>query len=167
VVSHVISPGGNPVGRLAAENTESLAGSESVLEALLGMFDTDYRSGLRTMIDSANPQLDDEGVRDRLERTVEHCPHEAAVPRLRDWISDDAGDDARALGDRLWLLEHGKNPWFLIESARKTNEFLPEAHVVEVEDGPLSRPDIAAEVVRRVTAGGRAKVSSGAREQSL
>jgi pimeloyl-ACP methyl ester carboxylesterase len=160
LVTQVISPGGNPVGRRAAEGTDSLASSTSVLQALIGLLDTDYRAALRTMISSANPQLDDAAVRERLERTVEHCPHEAAAPRLRDWIESDATDDARALGDRLWLLEHGKNPWFVIESARKTSAFLPQARVEEVEDGPLSRPDITAGYVRQATARARVEASS-------
>ena len=152
LVSAVVSPGGNPVGRTAATDTESLAGSDSVIDALLGMLETDYRSALRTMLDTANPQLDADGLRDRVNRTVEHCPHEAAVPRMRAWIVDDATEEAQALGDRLWLLEHGQNPWFPLEVARRTRRILPEAHIEEVEDGPLTRPDITAAVVRRLTA---------------
>jgi pimeloyl-ACP methyl ester carboxylesterase len=152
LVSAVVSPGGNPVGRTAATDTESLAGSDSVIDALLGMLETDYRSALRTMLDTANPQLDDDGLRDRLSRTVEHVPHEAAIPRMRSWVGDDATEEAQALGDRLWLLEHGQNPWFPREVARRTRRILPEAHIEEVEDGPLTRPDITAAVVRRLTA---------------
>jgi pimeloyl-ACP methyl ester carboxylesterase len=148
LVSAVVSPGGNPVGRSAAVGTESLAGSDSVLDALVGMLETDYRSGLRTMLDAANPQLDDDGLRDRVNRTVEHCPHDAAVPRMRAWIADDATRESQSLGDRLWLLEHGQNVWFPIEVARRTRRFLPEAHIEEVEDGPLTRPDITAAVIR-------------------
>ena len=62
--------------------------------------------------------------------------------RMRSWIEDDALEPARALGDRLWMLEHGGNPWFPIEVARRTRELLPEAHIHEVEDGAVSRPDI-------------------------
>jgi pimeloyl-ACP methyl ester carboxylesterase len=151
LVSAVVSAGGNPVGRTAAAGTESLAASDSVLDALLGMMETDYRAALRTMLDTANPQLDSEGLRDRLNRTVEHCPHEAAVGRMRTWIVDDATREAQSLGDRLWLLEHGNNPWFPIEVARRTRRFLPEAHIEEVEDGPITRPDITAAVIRKLT----------------
>jgi pimeloyl-ACP methyl ester carboxylesterase len=160
LVSAVVSAGGNPVGRSAAAGTESLVGSDSVLAALLGMLETDYRAGLRTMLDSANPQLDDEALRDRVNRSVEHCPHEAAVPRLRAWIVDDSSEQAQSLGDRLWLLEHGQNAWFPIEVARRTRRFLPEAHIEEVEDGPLTRPDITAAVIRQLTA---AEVAEGPR----
>jgi pimeloyl-ACP methyl ester carboxylesterase len=151
LVSAVISPGGNPVGRLAAEGTESLAGSASVIEALIGLMEADYRAALRTMLDTANPQFDDVELRERLNRSADHCPREAALPRLREWVVTDATEDARTLGDRLWLLEHGNNPWFPIEVARRSRGLLPEAHIVEVEDGPLSRPDITAGFVRRVS----------------
>jgi 3-oxoadipate enol-lactonase len=152
LVSAVVSAGGNPVGRSAAAGTESLVASDSVLDALLGMLETDYRAALRTMLDSANPQLDDDALRDRVNRTVEHCPHEAAAPRLRAWIVDNSIAQAQALGDRLWLLEHGHNPWFPLEVARRTRPLLPEAHIEEVEDGPLTRPDITAAVIRDLTA---------------
>jgi pimeloyl-ACP methyl ester carboxylesterase len=152
LVTAVITPGGNPIGRKAAERTEGLAASDSVVEALLGMMEIDYRSALRTMLGTGNPDLDEERVQERVNLTVAHCPHEAAVPRMREWASDDSQEQARALGDRLWLLEHGRNPWFPIEVVSRTREFLPEAHVEEVPDGPMSRPDLTAAVVRQMTA---------------
>ena len=49
--------------------------------------------------------------------------------RMRSWIGDDALEPARALGDRLWILEHGGNPWFPIEVARRSRALIPEAHI--------------------------------------
>ena len=40
-------------------------------------------------------------------------------------------------GSGCW--KHGTNPWFPTEVARRTRELLPEAHIVEVENGPVSR----------------------------
>ncbi len=54
------------------------------------------------------------------------------------------------IGDRLWILEDGTNPWFL-ETTKRTAELLPEAHVHAVENGAVSRPDIAASFVCAVT----------------
>ena len=34
----------------------------------------------------------------------------------------------------------------------RARELLPEARIVEAEDGPISRPDIVAGVVRKITA---------------
>ena len=73
---------------------------------------------------------------------------------MRSWINDRAVDAAQALGDRLWVLEPGGNPWFPIEVARRSRVLIPEAHIREVEDGALSRPDITADVVRALTAEG-------------
>jgi pimeloyl-ACP methyl ester carboxylesterase len=152
LISAVVCSGGNPVGRIAAQGTESLAGSDSVIEALTSLIETDYRSALRTMLDTANPQLDEDDLRGRVNTTVEHCPHEAAAPRFRAWVTDDVTEEAKELGERLWILEHGHNPWFPIEVARATRELLPDAHVEEVADGPFSRPDLTAACVRGITA---------------
>jgi pimeloyl-ACP methyl ester carboxylesterase len=154
LVDAVVCAAGNPVGASAVEGTEGLAGSESVLEALVSMMDTDYRGALRTMIGTANPTFDEQTVRMRVTSTSENCPQEVAAERMRSWIADVALEPARALGDRLWILESGGNPWFPIEVARRSRAMIPEAHIKEVEDGALSRPDITVDVVRALTAAG-------------
>jgi hypothetical protein len=73
---------------------------------------------------------------------------------MRGWIAADSEEAARALGDRLWVLHHPRNPWFPPELAERIPLLLPEAHVEEVADGALSRPDLTAAVVRRITAAG-------------
>jgi pimeloyl-ACP methyl ester carboxylesterase len=152
LVTAVVTPGGNPVGRLAAEGTDAMVDSPSVLEALVGMIETDYRGALRTIIASANPQMSEEEARDRVGQVVAYCPQEAGVPRLRAWIDERGLPEARALGDRLWILVlGGRNPWFPAETIGRTRELLPEAHVEEVENGPISRPDLTAGVIRRIT----------------
>jgi pimeloyl-ACP methyl ester carboxylesterase len=167
LLTAVVSPAGNPVGLRAVEGTDALAGSESVLRALVGMMGTDYRGALRTMFTTANPDWSDDDVRERLARTVEFLPQEAALPRMKNWIADDSRDQALALGDRLWLLEDGTNPWFPIEVARRTRAILPEAHILEVEDGAISRPEICSGVIRTLTAeapvGARARNDDGPR----
>ena len=161
LVRAIVSPGGNPVGRREIRGSDGLAASDSVIDALVGMMEADYRTALRTMIDTANPQLEEDELRDRVDRSAEFCPREAALPRLRQWVEDDGTEEARALGDRLWLLEHGQNPWFPIAIVERTRELLPEAHVESVEDGPISRPDITASFIRRVTADERVTQASG------
>jgi pimeloyl-ACP methyl ester carboxylesterase len=152
LVRAVVTSGTNPVGLEAAQGTESLADSPSVLEALMGMMDTDYRSALYTMVRNANPELDDDSVRERVTRTAEFCPQEAAAPRLRAWIEDRVGQDARTVGSRLWMLEFGGTPWFTRDTLPTTRRMLPDAHIHEVEGGVISRPDIAASVIRDVAA---------------
>jgi pimeloyl-ACP methyl ester carboxylesterase len=166
LVPAIVSPAGNPVGRQAVEGTDALAGSDSVLEALVEMMRTDYRGALRTMFATANSNWDDDRVRQRVAATVERLPQEAALPRMKAWIADNVTDEARVVGDRLWMLEDGTNPWFPIEVARQTRKILTEAHILEVEDGALSRPDITAGIVRQLTSAGVA-VGSHGREETV
>jgi len=151
LVSAIVSPGGNPVGRRAAEGTDALVASSTVLGALVGMMQTDYRGALNTIFATSNPDLSDAEVRERVTTTVEYCDQDVGVERFRLWVHDDSIEPALALGDRLWILQHGTNPWFTIEIARRTAELLPDCNVMEVENGPVSRPDITAGVVRRIT----------------
>jgi hypothetical protein len=70
---------------------------------------------------------------------------------MRDWVSDESMEEARSVGGRLWILEHGRNPWFTIEAISHVRQLLPEAHVEQVADGPLTRPELTAAVVRELT----------------
>jgi hypothetical protein len=82
--------------------------------------------------------------------SAERCPQEAAAPRMRSWIEDEALEVSREVADRLWMLEDGSNPWFL-ETTRRTAELLPEAHVHLVENGAVSRPEIAVSFISELT----------------
>jgi pimeloyl-ACP methyl ester carboxylesterase len=154
LVDAVVCAAGNPVGATAVEGTDGLAGSESVLEALLSMMETDYRGALRTMIGTANPGMDEETLRMRVNSTCDNCPQEVAAERMRSWVEDNALEPAQALGSRLWILESGGNPWFPIEVARRSRALIPEAHIKEMEDGAVSRPELTVDVVRTLTADG-------------
>lgn len=154
LIDAVVCAGGNPIGVTAVEGTDGLAGSESVLAALVSMMETDYRGAMRTMIGTANPAFDEETLRMRVNSTCENCPQDVAAERMRSWIADDGLEQSRALGDRLWMLEPGGNAWFPIEVARRSRALIPEAHILEVENGALSRPDITVDFVRALTAEG-------------
>jgi pimeloyl-ACP methyl ester carboxylesterase len=152
LIRSVVGPAGNPLGRRAAEGGSGLASSTGVLQLLQEQMRRDYRAALREMISSANPDWDDDVIRERIEMTVEYCPQDAAAERLTNWIEDDALEFSRALGDRLWIIAHGQNPWFPRDLAERTRELAPEARVVELEDGPVTRPDLHAAVVREAVA---------------
>jgi pimeloyl-ACP methyl ester carboxylesterase len=154
LIDAVVCAAGNPIGATAVEGTDGLAGSESVMDALMSMMETDYRGALRTMIATANPTFDEETLRMRVNSTCENCPQDVAAERMRSWIGDNALASARALGDRLWVLEPGGNPWFPIEVARRSRALIPDAHIEEVEGGALSRPDITVDRVRALTVRG-------------
>jgi hypothetical protein len=102
------------------------------------------------MISTANPDLDEDAVRMRVALSAERCPQHAASPRMQSWVADQALEPSRAVGDRLWILEDGTNPWF-VETAKRTAELLPDAHVHPVENGAVSRPDIAASYIEAIT----------------
>jgi pimeloyl-ACP methyl ester carboxylesterase len=164
----VVAPG-TAVLTAATRGSDALTGSRSVLKAILTLVENDYRAAMRTIVESANPDLTEEGVRERVDRVVEHCSHESVVKRLRAWMRDDATDAARALGNRLWVLAHPGNPWFPPELAERMPELLPEARHDTVADGPVSRPDLTAAVVRQITRperAGRLEGREGARRVS-
>ena len=147
----VVLSGYAPLFRGERRETHGLAGSSEVLGALLQLVETDYRAGLRTIMETGNPGLDEAAIRERVDGVVAHCSRESAVARLRSWVELDVGESALALGNRLWILHHPRNPWFPAELADRIPELLPEARLEHVEDGALSRPDLTAAVVRRIT----------------
>jgi pimeloyl-ACP methyl ester carboxylesterase len=156
LIEAVVATGGNPVGRKRLGDSDAMATSDTVVGAFISMFETDYRGALRSLTTAGNPQMSEEEIRERVNVQVSYQPHEAAVARLRDWADDDSYEEARACGDRLWLQfsENMGGGWFPAgrEAIRLSRELLPDAHVSAVEDGIVSRPDLTAAVVRRVTA---------------
>lgn len=165
LVRAVVCVASNPVNRAAGQGGDGLAASDSVMEALQAMMETDYRGALRTMISTANPDLEDEAVRSRVAASAEWCPQEAAAPRMRAWVADEAVENSRALGDRLWILEEETNPWFM-ETVKRTAELLPDAHVYSTEAGAVSRPDISASCISAITGvGDEAAARSGVTER--
>jgi pimeloyl-ACP methyl ester carboxylesterase len=152
-VRGIVCPGVAPLGAQADYPSlgEGLASSAEVVGALLQLLESDYRSGMRTAVEAANPQLDDEALRQRIAASLAYATQEATVGRLRAWIADDARDPARVVGDKLWMLYFPGNAWFPPELARIVEREAPEAHVEQVENGAMSRPDLTAGFVRRIT----------------
>jgi pimeloyl-ACP methyl ester carboxylesterase len=163
LVAAVVCNGGAPIGRANFAGSEVMATSDAVVEALLQQVETDYRGALRTLVGSTNEQMTEQELRDRIAAQAEYVPVEAGAPRLRAWAADDPLEQARAIGDRLWVLvtDSLTGGWFPTGRALASvvDELLPEAHVVEVADGWVSRPDEGAAVVRRITSGSRATIS--------
>ena len=136
------------------EGTEALVGSGNVLDALVAMMRADYRSGLTAALQRGNPEMTQDEVRDRVDATVAYTDHDAALGRLEAWISDHPGDDPRALGDRLVVAYQGAGAWFTADLVGRGRELLPEARFIQLAGGPISRPDLAAGVVRGITGAG-------------
>ncbi len=141
--------------------TDSLVGSESVVEAARKMLRTDPRAVLRTIVSISNPQLSDAQAGERVAAQVAYCPLDTVQERAEaSMFSDHLTRTGPDLGGRLWIIyfENPLSPRELLKGAR---DLLPQAHIVDAEDGPISRPDITAGVVRKLTAPLRA--SAGAR----
>jgi pimeloyl-ACP methyl ester carboxylesterase len=156
LVEVLVVPGGNPAGRSSLEGTDAMVSSDSVVEAFISMAETDYRGAVRTLIGSGNPQMSEEEVRERVGLQVSYQPQDAAAFRLRTWAEDDATAPGRQCGDRLWLLysDNQTGGWFPAgdEGRRLARRLFPEAHVERIEEGIISRPDLTAAAVRRITA---------------
>jgi pimeloyl-ACP methyl ester carboxylesterase len=154
LIDAVVLSGYAPLSRDELRGLEGLVASTPVLSALVTLLETDFRAAVRTIVETGSPELDEAEIRERVDGVVEHCSHEAAVARMRGWIAADSGEPARALGDRLWILHHPRNPWFPVELVERIPDLLPDAHVETVADGALARPDLTAAVVRRITPAG-------------
>lgn len=143
-----------PVGH--GGGSEALGASPAVLEALLGLLDTDYRTGLRTMLESSGEAAwYAMTLQARLDATEEYCPREPGVQRMRAWARDDSWEHAVALGDRLWFLHYPANAWFRgsLEAIRR---HVPEARFEPLSEGVISSPEENAAALRRILAVRRA-----------
>jgi pimeloyl-ACP methyl ester carboxylesterase len=153
LVAAVVSPGVNALGSGGdyPGTDDGLASSPAVIGALMQLFETDYRSGLRTVVEGGNPQFSPDETQERIDAVMAYSPLEATLGRLRGWVAHDSREPGRALGDRLWMLVFGGNLWFPAELVDAIHRDVPEARVEQIEDGAVSRPDLTAEVVRRIT----------------
>jgi pimeloyl-ACP methyl ester carboxylesterase len=157
LIHTVVISGEFPLGPISGSGSrDALATSPAVLEALLGLLTTDYRTGLHTMMaSSGEDEWHEQALRERLDAVEAHSPPEVGVPRMRSWIEDDSTSEGRALGDRLWYLHYPGNAWFQ-GTLETVGETLPEARLEEVPDGVISRPNENANVIRRILAARRA-----------
>jgi pimeloyl-ACP methyl ester carboxylesterase len=155
LIEALIVPGGNPAGRRSLGGTDAMVSSDSVVDAFISMAETDYRGAVRSLTTAGNPQMSEEEIRERVRLQVEYQSQEAASSRLRAWADDDAGEYGRQCAERLWLLysDDGGGGWFPVgdEGRRIARQLFPEAHVERIEDGVISRPDLTAAAVRRIS----------------
>jgi pimeloyl-ACP methyl ester carboxylesterase len=154
LIAAVVCFGAAPFALRQFEGSEGMVASETVVEAFVEMLESNYRSAMRTFMESTNPQMSRAELRDRVAFQAEFCGAQAAVDRLRTWLDDDPSEAARALGARLWIFaaRDVAGAWLPpgAEVARITRETLPEARVVELEPGPVSNPRGTAEAIRRI-----------------
>lgn len=140
-----------PLSPGQASGTEALVGSGEVLDALMGMMRTDFRTGLTATIARGNPDMSPDDIRERVDQTVAYIDHDAAVERLEAWIHDQPGDDPVKLGDRLVVIYEGAGAWFPAELTERAMEVYPRARFIRVEGGAISRPELTARAVGALT----------------
>jgi pimeloyl-ACP methyl ester carboxylesterase len=151
---HTVAISGElPLGRIGGGGSrDALANSPAVLDALLGLLETDYRTGLRTMLaSSSHGEWHESALRARLDQIEAHSAAEVGVPRLRSWIEDDSRTEGRILGDRLWYLHYPGNVWFQ-GSLDIIQRSLPEARLESLSEGVISSPAENADAIRRILA---------------
>jgi pimeloyl-ACP methyl ester carboxylesterase len=157
LIASVIAFGAGPFTRIDFAGSEAMIASDSVVAAFLEMLPRDYRGALRTVLSATNTQMSEEEVRDRVDFQSSYCSQEAAIDRVRAWAEDDPTRSAAALGDRLCIFssEAIAGSWLppLSERRRLMQRITPDARVEEVADdaGPISRPDLVAATIRRIT----------------
>jgi pimeloyl-ACP methyl ester carboxylesterase len=157
LIAQLVCFGTAPIARNSFEGTdEGMIASDSVVDAFLEMIARDYRGAMRSLLTATNPQMTEEELRERVRFQTEYCPSKPALGRLRAWTDDDPNGPAREVGERLTILTSADvaGQWLPDEErlARITARLVPDAHVERVEDGAVSRPDLAAAVIRRLTA---------------
>jgi pimeloyl-ACP methyl ester carboxylesterase len=151
LIANVVSLETVPLSPGQAKGTEALIGSRSVLETLIATMRADYRTGLTAAVQRGNPEMTQDEVRERVDATVAYIDHEASLGRLEAWIKDSPGDDPRMLGDRLVVAYEGAGEWFPSDLTELARDVLPDAQLVKLEGGAVSRPDLTAAVIRDVT----------------
>jgi pimeloyl-ACP methyl ester carboxylesterase len=125
-----------------------IAASDSVIEMLLQMMNTDPRAALRSLVTALNPDFGEAEVRERVDQVADYLSPEAAIGRAHAWLADDLSAVVNALGDRVSILYGGPDPLFEGALDDRVAELFPEARLEPVADGPISRPDLTAACVR-------------------
>lgn len=152
LVEAVVLVGGLPrLGSPEGAEDVSLFESDAVVEVMLEMMESDPQGLLRTIISMGNPQMSEAEVRERLEEQLAYYPPEVGVERGKSLLAHDATRACVTLGRRLWIV-HWQSPLAPPDAIKRVGRRLPEAQLVEVEDGPISRPELTAEVVREAAA---------------
>lgn len=158
----VVLAGGIPRFRPAQGGQfEGSIGSESVAEAILQLARTDHRSIVRAAIAGSNPQMSEAEIAERVHAQVAYCPWDVFLERTEFAFADESfGEAGPALGSQLWIINWETEGWESpLETVANANELLPDAHIVDAEDGPISRPDITADAIRKITVDDRTRAT--------
>jgi pimeloyl-ACP methyl ester carboxylesterase len=126
-----------------------IAASDSVMDMLMQMLNTEPRAALRTVLAATNPDLDEDELKQRLDRVVDYISPEAGRDRAEAWIADDPSEHAEALGARLSIIHSAAEPLFEGTLTARVAELYPEARIEQIAGGPISSPALIAERIRK------------------
>jgi hypothetical protein len=156
----VVLAGGIPRLRPIGQS-EGMLGSGSVVEAIKQLARTDHRSIVRAAIAVSNPQMSEAEIAERVDAQVAYCPWDVLLERTEFLLADESFAQAGpVLGSRLWIIDWEATEGLKVETVENAKKMLPDAHIVEAEDGPISRPDISADAIRKITVDDRTRATS-------
>lgn len=148
LVDALVLVGGLPrLGSPEGAEDVSLYESDAVVEVMLEMMESNPQGLLRTFISMGNPQMTEAEVRERLEEQLAYYPPEVGIERGKSYLAYDATRACAALGRRLWII-HWEGTIAPPDAIKRVRQRLPAARLFEVENGPISRPELTAEIVR-------------------
>ena len=150
LIRAVVGCDASPMGRFTG-GVEAPSASQAVLETVVGLAESNHRAAVRGILEFTNPGMTEDELRRRLDAEVAYSTHDAIRARSQWFLRKDAVETARAIRDRLWIA-YWESDWTPLAVAGTIHELLPEARVHRVAAGPISRPDLTADVVRKVTA---------------
>ena len=149
LIRAVVGCDATPMGR-AIGNVEAPSSSQAVLETVVSLAGSNHRTAIRGILEFTNPGMSEDDLRRRLDAEVAYSSPEALRARAEWFLRKDSVETVRAIRDRLWIA-YWHSDWTPGDVADKIHELLPEAQVHPVSAGPISRPDLTADVVRQVT----------------
>jgi pimeloyl-ACP methyl ester carboxylesterase len=151
LITTVVGCDASPTGLFTSEHVEAPSASKAVLESVVRIAGSNHRAALRGLLEFTNPGMTEDELRRRLDAEVAYSSWEAIAARAQWFVRKDIVEAARALRDRLWVAAW-ESDWAPLDLIESIHEVLPEARVYPVAAGPISRPDLSADVVRRATA---------------
>jgi pimeloyl-ACP methyl ester carboxylesterase len=137
--------------RSELKDSDLMGASDSVVEMMLQLMRADPRAALRTMIAATNPNIDEHQLRERVESAAAYIGPGVATERATAWLADDPSAHASTLGGRLTVVYGQAEPLFEGALLDRVRDAYPEARLVQLEDGPVTRPDLTAALVRRIS----------------
>jgi pimeloyl-ACP methyl ester carboxylesterase len=149
LIRAVVGCDATPMGRGFGE-VDAPSASQAVLETVVSLAGSNHRTAMRGLLEFTNPGMTDDELRLRLDAEVAYSSQDAMRARAEWFLRKDTTEAARAIGDRLWIA-YWESDWTPRDVSGKIHELLPEARVHPVGAGPISRPDLTADVVRKVT----------------